>query len=99
GLAGELDPLAAVELDLRDVRALQQVREELHELLPLGGCPGRPVPGQRALRRLREVEDVVGDLPHRRPPVLLLALFLELRILEDPELKKEGKNSSRSAGV
>src|SRR2546427_2546976 len=82
-LAHELDLLAAVELDSREVRALEEIREELHELLALGGRPAGPVPGQRALGRLREVEDVVGDLPDRGPPLLLLSFLLQLGVLEE----------------
>src|SRR5512132_2693257 len=85
GVADVLDLLAAVQLDLGDVRALEQIAEEPHELVPLGRGAGRPVTAERALGRLGEVEDVVGDLAHGDPPVLRLAVLLELRIVEDLE--------------
>ena len=75
---GVLDPLAAVLLDPRDVRALEQVGEELGELLALRRRPRRPVASQRPLGGFRDVEDLVGDLADRRPAVL----GLEHRVLE-----------------
>src|SRR2546430_5086750 len=60
----------SVLLDPRDVRALEQVGEELGELLALRRRPRRPVASQRPLGGLRDVEDLVGDLADRRPAVL-----------------------------
>src|SRR3989442_728486 len=53
------------------------------ELVLLGLGPRRPVPGQRALGGLREVEDVVGDLANRAAAVFLTSVLLELRVFED----------------
>src|SRR5919198_2847372 len=58
-VADVLDLLAAVQLDLGDVRALEQIAEELHELVALLLRAGRPVATERALGRLAEIEDVV----------------------------------------
>src|SRR5262249_56345301 len=83
GLAHEADLLPAIELDLRDVGALEQIGEELDELVALGLRARRPVPRERALGRLAEVEDVVRDLTHRSAAFPGLARLLELRIVED----------------
>src|SRR2546428_487546 len=83
GLAHELDFLAPVELDLRDVGTLEKVREEQDELVAFGLCPRRPVPRERALGRLREIEDIVGDLANGGPSLPLLPGLFELRVLQD----------------
>src|SRR5262245_25285108 len=83
GLTHEPDLLAAVELDLRDVGALEQIGEELDELVALGLRAGCPVTRERALGRLAEVEDVVGDLADRGAAIPCLARLLELRIIQD----------------
>src|SRR6266446_6186545 len=82
GVAEVGDLLAAVELDLRQVRALEQVGEEVHELPALAGRARLPVTSQRALGRLGEVEDVLGDLPDGRPPLPALAFLLEIGLLQ-----------------
>src|SRR3989442_40352 len=69
-LADVGDPLAAVLVDPRDVGALEQVGEELGELLALLRRPRPPVACQRPLGRLRDVEDLLGDLADRLPAVL-----------------------------
>src|SRR4030095_15450379 len=79
GLADVLDLFTAVELDLRDVGTLEQVGEQADELVALGLRPRRPVPRQRPLGGLREVEDVVGDLANGGAPVVLASFFPELR--------------------
>src|SRR2546425_7508597 len=83
GLAHDTDFLAPVELDLRDVGTLEKVREEQDELVAFGLCPRRPVPRERALGRLREIEDVVGDLANGGPSLPLLTGLFELRVLQD----------------
>src|SRR6185436_15517269 len=83
GFAHESDLLPAVELDLRDVGALEQIGEELDELVALGLGAGRPVARERALGRLAEVEDVLGHLADRGAAILRLARLLELRVVED----------------
>src|SRR6266508_804365 len=83
GLAHELDLLAPIELDLGDVGTLEQVREEQDELVALGLCPRRPVPRERALGRLREIEDVVGDLANGDPSLPLLTVLFELGVIQD----------------
>src|SRR5213078_1202460 len=80
-LADVADPLAPVLIHPRDVRALEQIGEDLGELLALHLRPSLPVARQRPLGRLRDVEDLVGDLADRRPAVL----GLEGRIVEHPD--------------
>src|SRR5207253_10070617 len=75
----------AVELDLGDVGALEEVGEELDELVALRRRPRGPVAGERAPRGLLEVEDVVRDSADLRPPLAGAALLLQLRIVEDLE--------------
>src|SRR5882724_6828518 len=82
-VAQVLDLLAAVQLDLRDVRALEEVAEQLDELVALGLRAGRPVPAQRALGRFPEVEDVVGNLAHG--DALVLRLVLQRGIVDQLE--------------
>src|SRR5207247_2877053 len=74
---GVVDLLAAVQLDLRDVRALQEVSEERHEFLALLLGASLPVPAQRATRDLVEVEDIVGDLADGGAPLPRPALTLD----------------------
>src|SRR5262249_15940751 len=83
GLAGEMNFLTAVQLDLRDVGALEQVREERAELALPGLSPRCPVPRQGPLGRLGEVEDVVRDPPDRRATIPLPAVLLQLRVVQD----------------
>ena len=60
-LAPEDRLLRAVLVDLGEVRALDQLGEEAGEVLALGRRSLLPVPPQRALRHLAEVEDLAGD--------------------------------------
>src|SRR5437870_4099009 len=83
GFADVLDLLTAVELDLPDVGALEEIREEADELVALGLAPWRPVPRQRALGGFGKVEDVVGDLANRPATILLASILLEFRVFED----------------
>src|SRR5262249_58037092 len=61
--------LAVVELDLADVRTLQQIGEEPGKLIPLHRGARLPVRPKGPLRRLREVEDLVGDSADRGAPL------------------------------
>src|SRR5207245_1189280 len=83
GFADVLDLLTAVERDLPDVGALEEIREEADELVALGLAPWRPVPRQRALGGFGKVEDVVGDLANRPATILLASILLEFRVFED----------------
>src|SRR2546422_8578611 len=71
----------AVELDLGDVGALEEVGEELDELVALRRRPRGPVAGERAARRLLAVQDVVRDSADLPPPLAGAALLLQLRIV------------------
>src|SRR5262245_9250136 len=64
-----LDLLAAVQFDLGDVRALEEITEERDELRTLLVGQGLPVAGEGAPSDLVEVEDVVGDLPDGGAPL------------------------------
>ena len=82
-LADELDPLALVELDLGQVRAVEQGAEKLDELLPLRLAQQPPVAGQGAPGDLGEVEEVDhrpadGGLALQRP-----GFGLERRVGQD----------------
>src|SRR5207245_9207750 len=57
-LAGIDDPFARIALDLRNVRALVEVREQRDELRALARPPSLPVPCEAPLRDLREVENL-----------------------------------------
>src|SRR5262249_53923095 len=81
-LVGELQLLATEQIDLRDVRLLQQLGEQLHEFLALLRRALLPVRAERAARRLLHVEDLRGDLAYGRAPLRLLVVALERRILE-----------------
>ena len=65
------DLLTAVQLDLGDVGALEQVGEEPDELRPLRLREGLPVAAQGATGDLREIEELIGDLANRRAPIAL----------------------------
>src|SRR5215468_6219754 len=80
-----VDLLAAVLLDLADIGALEEIGEELHELLLLILVELLPVPAEGAPRHLGEVEDRVGVVPDRRPPLRGLGLRPKTRILQDGE--------------
>jgi hypothetical protein len=93
------DLLAAVGLDLADVRALQEVGEELRELLPLLRRPRLPVPGERALAGLLPVEHVVRDGADLLAPLLRLPGLFQGGVLEnrqhlvDPALELLGRRA------
>src|SRR2546422_11002198 len=74
----------AVELDLGDVGALEEVGEELDELVALRRRPRGPVAGERAPRGLLQVEDVVRDSADPRPPLAGAAPPLLLPTVEGP---------------
>src|SRR3989441_7770784 len=74
-----LDLLAAVEVDLRDIGALEEIGEELHELLSFRRRPLLPVNAERPLGGLVDVEALLGDLPHG----LALVGLLQRRIVQD----------------
>ena len=57
-LADEVNALALVELDLGQVRAVEEGAEEPDEFLPLGIAESAPVAGQGAPGDLGEVEEV-----------------------------------------
>src|SRR3989441_1408539 len=69
-LADVPDPLPAVLVHPRDVGPLEEVGEELRELLALGGRASLPVTGEHALGRFRDVERLMGDLPHGGATIL-----------------------------
>src|SRR5262245_15846640 len=78
------DALALVELDLGEIGVLEHVGEELDELLALGRRALGPVAGQRALGRVLEVEDLLGDLADRAA-LGRAALLLDVGILDGLE--------------
>src|SRR6266545_3935832 len=90
GVAGVLDLLAGVALDLRDVRVLEEVAEERDELLALGGRAGLPVPAQAPPRDFREVEDLVHDRPDSLPALRRLGFLLELGVGDDLQDEVDG---------
>src|SRR2546430_12727398 len=55
------------DLDLRNVRALEEVSEQRDELRALARRPSLPVTAEAPLRDLREVENLVGDPAERGP--------------------------------
>src|SRR3989449_6804149 len=67
GLAHVRDLLTLLEVDLADIRRLEEIAEEPDELLALGRRTLLPVRPQRALGRLLEVEETVGRLADRCP--------------------------------
>src|SRR5574341_1396575 len=77
------DPLAGVPLDLGNIRPLQEIGEERHELGAVLVAEALPVAAQRPPRGLLEVEDLVGDGTDRRAPVLRPGFGLQRRVLED----------------
>src|SRR5580765_213360 len=89
-LARVPDLLAAVQLDLRDVRALEEIAEEGDELRTLLVGQRLPVAGERAARDLAPVEDVIGDLPHRAPPFGHPVVALEARVRDDLDHPVDG---------
>jgi len=84
-LAPEGHLLAAVPIDPADVRTLDQVGKEAHEFLSLSGCSPLPVLPERPLRRLAEVEDLLGNLGDRGPAPAGVRAALQLRVPEDLE--------------
>jgi hypothetical protein len=76
------DLLAPVQLDLRDVGALEEVTEEPDELTALRRGQRLPVAAEGPARDLAEVEDLVGDLADRAAPLGGLAVALECGALE-----------------
>src|SRR5262249_31118943 len=77
------DLLTAVHFDARHVGALQQIAEEAHQLLTLGGRALLPVVTDGALGDLGEVEELVCDLADGGPPFGLPPLDAELRVIQD----------------
>src|SRR2546430_9690716 len=71
------------DLDLRNVRALEEVSEQRDELRALARCPSLPVTAEAPLRDLREVENLVGDPAERGPTLRRLRVVLERGIPED----------------
>src|SRR5207244_6559335 len=82
-LAGIDDPLARIGLDLRNVRALEEVSEQRDELRALARRPSLPVTAEAPLRDLREVENLVGDPAERGPTLRRLRVVLERGFPED----------------
>src|SRR5438093_4830753 len=68
GLAHVRDLLTLVEVDLADIRRLEEIAEEPDELLALGRRTLLPVRSQRALGRFLEVEETVRDATDLRAP-------------------------------
>src|SRR6266699_106598 len=90
GVAGVLDLLPGIALDLRDVRVLEEVAEERDELLPLGGRARLPVAAQASLRDLREVEDLVDHVPDPLPALRRPRFFLQLGVRDDLQDEVDG---------
>src|SRR3989442_174722 len=82
-LAGIDDPFARIALDLRNVRALEEVSEQRDELRALARRPSLPVAAEAPLRDLREVENLVGDPAERGPTLRRLRVVLERGFPED----------------
>src|SRR5256885_735636 len=81
-LAGEQDALTRVALDLGDVRALEEITEEHDDLVALGRRARLPVAAERALRDIREVEDLAGDRADGAAAFAHPGVALERRVLE-----------------
>src|SRR5207302_11000810 len=82
-LAGIDVVLGRIALDLRYVRAREEVSEQRDELRALARCPSLPVSAEAPLRDLREVENLVGDPAERGPTLRRLRVVLERGIPED----------------
>src|SRR2546430_15830440 len=65
------------DLDLRNVRALEEVSEQRDELRALARRPSLPVTAEAPLRDLREVENLVRDPAQRGPKLRRLRVVLE----------------------
>src|SRR5881296_2322250 len=77
GLAHVRDLLTLVEVDLADIRRLEEIAEEPDELLALGRRTLLPVRSQRALGRFLEVEETVRDATDLRAPRGPIGLALD----------------------
>src|SRR6266571_1452944 len=79
------DALAAVGLELADVRALQQVGEQPRDLVALVRRAPLPVGAETASSDLGEVEGLVRDLPHGDPALGRPRVLAKIRVLEDAD--------------
>src|SRR5437667_273487 len=97
-----LHALALIELDLRAIRAIEDLGEELHEFLPLLRGAGIPVRPERAARRVGIVEDVLGDLADLRAaylgPIAQRRIGQNLDHLIDVPLERIGRGASMGRG-
>ena len=89
-LARVLDLLAAVELDLRHVGALEEIAEDVHELPLLSRGERPPVLRHRPPGGLLEVEHLVRDLSDGPMAVRRPGRIVERGIIQDLEDPVDG---------
>src|SRR6266568_4271568 len=89
-LAAVDDLLAAVQLDLGDVGALEEVAEEPHEIRALSLPQRQPVAAKRPPRNLGEIEDLVGDLADCRSSLDDLLIALQRGVVDRREHAVDG---------